>query len=53
MPSRLENSWFEDVIFTGLELKYEHPRVWQTDIAQTDCTGVIRRDRPHQRIFFL
>ena len=33
-----------DVIFTNLGLKYEHPGAWQTDIAQTDCTDISRRD---------
>ena len=32
-----------DVTFTGLDLKYEHPEAWKTDIAQTDCSGVIRK----------
>ena len=33
-----------NVTFTGLKLRYEHPEAWKTDIAQTDCTGVLRRD---------
>ena len=33
-----------DVTFADLELEYEHPEAWKTDIAQTDCTGVSRRD---------
>ena len=33
-----------NVTFTNLTLEYEHPEAWKTDIAQTDCSGVIRRD---------
>ena len=33
-----------DVTFTGLELEYEHPEAWKTDIAQTECSDVFRRD---------
>ncbi|MBP5532109.1 MAG: hypothetical protein J6Y54_08810 [Lentisphaeria bacterium] len=33
-----------DVIFTNLELKYEHPEAWETDIAQTECSDISRRD---------
>ena len=33
-----------NVTFTGLKLRYEHPEAWKTDIAQTDCTGVLRCD---------
>jgi hypothetical protein len=32
-----------DVTFTNLNLKYEHPEVWKTDIAQQNATGVERR----------
>ena len=31
-----------DVTFTNLNLKYEHPEAWKTDIAQQECTGVTR-----------
>ena len=32
-----------DVTFSELRLKYEHPEAWKTDIAQTDCSGVVRK----------
>ena len=38
-----ELNYVRDVTFTNLNLKYEHPEAWKTDIAQQNTTGVERR----------